>query len=219
MLATNSAKAFTSYMFEKMRKTVLVDMDDVITDLSTRVEERIVEIHPDLKIIRDRERFYFYEVYPEYQDELESIVREPGFYKSLKLVEGALEGWEKIIKLGYEPRICSAPISNNDTCVPEKMIWLENFIEPFFGDGAKLEAIFDKNKYLHDGIALIDDKPIIKNSELANWQRIIFNRSYNQNIDGPRLYGWNDENLGNLLQQAQERYDERNRNLGRIALI
>jgi len=203
-------------MPEMLNKTVLVDMDDVLTDHGKKFEKILVEMYPEIELDENRSEFYFHNIYPQYADKLKSITRQRGFYTDLELIDGALEGWEKIIKLGYEPRVCSAPASRSEFCIPEKRIWLQNVMGYFFGDGVELDAIFDRDKSRHDGIALIDDKPIVDNSELASWQHIIFDRSYNQGIDGPRLYGWHDENLGNLLEQAQKRYHDRK--LGKTAL-
>ena len=194
-------------MPERKQKTVLVDIAGVLADFDKKAEARIIEMHPSITLIKNRKQFHLYDEYPpEYKESFEKISREQGFYQSLEITEGAIDGLNQIIKLGFEPVICSSPVINSEFCIPEKLTWVETMINPFLINNFEIKVIIDKDKYLYDGIALIDDKPIVNNSHLAKWEHIVFDRSYNKDADKLRLMGWDDDNLSDLLMQAEQRY-------------
>lgn len=118
------------------------------------------------------------------------------------MVDGALEGWQRIIDLGYHPRVCSSPITNHPTCASEKIQWLWRQFVPTFGAYVVREAIITKEKHLYAGVALMDDRPEVRHANKAPWLHILFDRPYNRHSTQPRLLGWHDDNLGTLLEQA-----------------
>lgn len=180
---------------------VLVDMDGVLADFDRRIVELLAPTCPGLHT--DRTDFYFKQAFPRYAAEIGDVTVETGFFSSLPLVAGALEGWERIRRAGFAPRICSAPPAHSLTCVAEKKAWLEEH----FGGDVSDAAIIDSNKWAHHGIALIDDRPMIPRTAEASWQHIVFDASYNRAMtDGPRLTGWTDPNLEGLLDQARIHY-------------
>jgi len=124
----------------------------------------------------------------------------------LQTVDNALKGWQRIIDLGYNPRICSAPIRANPYCLTEKLGWLRRNFVPVFGHYVVEQAIITKEKHLYDGVALIDDRPEVAKSSEASWQHIVFNKPYNQNSKGVRLKGWLDDKLPSLLESATKDY-------------
>lgn len=196
-------------MFKPETPIVLVDMDGVLADFDKEVLQRLQDRHPHIPIVPERANFYVADDYPEHAALVRAISNEEGFFDSLPMVDGALDGWQRIIDLGYMPRICSSPIRTNPYSAPEKLGWLERHFAPVFGHWVVDQAIITRNKHKFEGIALIDDRPKLKGSDQAVWQHIIFDRPYNQNSPEPRLLGWDDPNLAHVLKAAQERPTER----------
>jgi 5'-nucleotidase len=188
--------------------TILVDMDDVLADFSIAVLNRIQSDYPHITTVLDRPNFYIEDDYDkEHRATITAISEEPGFFASLPLIDNALTGWQRIVDLGYSPQICSSPLSRNPTCTTEKLEWLEKHFVPHFGKLVVESAIIVKDKYLVDGVALIDDRPDIENSMSATWQHIIFDRTYNrQTSHDLRLYDWLDPKLPELLATAHDLY-------------
>jgi 5'-nucleotidase len=186
---------------------VLVDMDGVLADFDAEVLARLAAHHPHVPRAT-RQNFYIAEDYPEHTALLRQISSEPGFFAALPLVDGALEGWQRIVDLGYHPRVCTSPLRRNRHCEAEKLGWLEKHFAPVHGEAVAREAIVTRDKHLCDGIALIDDRPEIRHSATAPWQHIVFDRPYNQDGDHagdrPRLRGWHDDTLGALLDAARD---------------
>lgn len=175
-------------------------MDDVLADFAGATESFLREHHPDIHII-PRSRFYLDKDYPEgvERDIIHNLHVSQHFFRDLPEISGATIGWQRIIDLGYEPRICSSPLLRNPWCEVEKLDWIEQHL----GSHARETAIITLDKALAVGTALIDDRPVIKNADKAIWKHITFNQSYNTDIETPlRLDGWNDENLAAILERT-----------------
>ncbi|HEX3568826.1 MAG TPA: hypothetical protein VHT70_04085 [Candidatus Saccharimonadales bacterium] len=185
--------------------TVLVDMDGVLADFDQRILDQLADRHPHIPITATRSNFYVSDDYPEHAELIRAMSDEEGFFRSLPIVDGALDGWQRILEGDYRPRICSSPISTNPYSKAEKLGWLEEHLAPVFGNWVVEQAIITKNKEEYDGIALLDDRPELRNADKAPWQHIIFDRPYNQASRQPRLYGWKDKNLLHLLKAAEIR--------------
>lgn len=179
---------------------VLIDMDGVLADFDGATIAHLQS--PGVNIpTRPRKNFYYRDDYDDrdHINTINTLHTSQYFFRNLPLVEGALEGWRRVEELGYQPRICSSPLHSNEWCVEEKLAW----IEQHFGEAVMRDAIIDSNKELYDGIALIDDRPILKNTAQATWQHIVFDTSYNQDTPTTlRLQGWDDPNLPELLARC-----------------
>ncbi|HET8689992.1 MAG TPA: hypothetical protein VFL81_00975 [Candidatus Saccharimonadales bacterium] len=188
----------------EMRPTVLVDMDGVLADFDGATEEFLRINHPEIAIVK-RANFYFRDDYPEEAARaiLNNLHASQYFFENLPPMPGAALGWHRLIELGYNPQICTSPLHTNEWCREEKLNWLERNL----GKTAAKSALITSDKDACDGIALIDDRPDIKDSDQASWQHVVFDRSYNRHIDTPfRLHGWFDKNLGRILQECAEQY-------------
>jgi 5'-nucleotidase len=183
--------------------TVLVDMDGVLADFDAAILKRVAADLPHITPLPTRRNFYIADDYPEHSILIREMSRQPGFFASLPVVHGALEGWRRIIDLGYRPRVCTAPMRSNPACRTEKLAWLTKHFEPDFGPSVARQAIVTKEKHLCAGTALIDDRPEVRRSGEAIWQHIVFDRPYNQGGHRLRLHGWEDELLEELLKTAE----------------
>lgn len=191
-------------MIETVRPIVLVDMDNVLADFDSELIKRLLKRYPNAELSKKRQHFYLEHDYPEYANCVPDIYREPGFFRSLPLARHAIVGWQRLLDLGYQPQICTAAEEDSFDIITEKADWLLEHFVPKFGRYVLDTMIASRDKYLHSGIALIDDNPNIHNTELASWQHIIFDHPYNEGLAGPRLHGWNDDNLPNLLNDAMK---------------
>lgn len=181
-------------------------MDGVLADFDAELTARIKIRYPHIPLLSTQQNFYFSQDYPEYETDIRNISDEQGFFESLPPIDHAIEGWQRLIDLGYHPRICSSPKRTNPYSKSEKLTWLTQHMAPVFGDAIVHEAIITKDKHLCDGIVLIDDRPAVRSTDIAPWQHIIFDRPFNQNVTLPRLNGWRDENLATLLNNARIAY-------------
>lgn len=77
---------------------ILIDMDDTIADFGASP------------------------VFGEFIDD--SKMYEPGFFRDLKPVDGALVAVRKLAKLGFEIQICTQPVAQSPHCYAEKTQWI-----------------------------------------------------------------------------------------------
>ena len=187
------------------RPIVLVDMDGVLADFDAGIESQLAADILAAAPFSNRTSFYIRDTYPEHQEAIEAIHNAEGFFRNLPLIEGAIDGWQSLLDLGYEPRICSSPLLSSVDCEGEKLAWLEEHFVPHFGPSVVENALITRDKFSCDGIALIDDKPDIKRMDEASWQHIVFDHPYNQKTTSTlRLHGWHDPNLKQLLEAAKK---------------
>lgn len=187
-------------------RDVLVDMDGVLADFDGAVMGRLAS-----SVVRvPRNNFYFEDDYPDHVDHVKDIINHPDFFFDLGVIDGALEGWQRIRDQGFNPRICSAPLYSNVLCVEGKRSWLRKHLVPEFGRRVLDDAILDTRKYRHYGVVLIDDKPDVDtNNGQAEWEQVVFDQIYNK--DSPprhRLYGWRDPELENILESVYRETQE-----------
>ena len=188
------------------RPVVLVDMDGVIADFDGEVTRKLRARISDFSAPDPSTHFYYTKRLsdPQHITVSREIQAAKGFFRGLQPIEGALDGWRQLEEMGYRPRICSSPLSSNLWCTAEKLEWLKEHL----GSAVADTAIIDKDKSKHDGIALIDDRPIVDKAESASWQHVMFAQPYNQHIEtNYRLNGWNDPKLATLMARCVENYE------------
>lgn len=185
------------------KETVLVDMDGVLADFDGFIFDRLPS--GIIKVVR--KDFYITGDYPEHHDLIYEIAGHETFFHDLPVMENALEGWQRLVDLGYDPRICSAPMAHNKQSVEGKREWLRRHLAPVFGKQVVERAYIDTAKYKYEGLVLIDDRPVIDTNEgQATWQHVVFDHEYNQESNAElRLHGWLDPNLEETLEEAKRR--------------
>ncbi|MBR7830634.1 hypothetical protein KDK95_30310 [Actinospica sp. MGRD01-02] len=183
-------------------RVVLVDMDGVLADFDRAVYETLMPTCPDIRLPTTSHRIRVQN--PQYDAEIREVTSAPGFFRDLMPIRGALEGWQRLVDLGYHPRICSSPLVWHEACEQEKRAWLTQHLGP----EAAAEAHIVQNKCECPGLALIDDIPELTCGP-APWPHIVFDHPYNRGSASPhRLHGWQDPNLGRILGKLISAEDE-----------
>lgn len=200
-------------------KTVLVDMDGVLFDFDEGVEQQLRTAYPEIYASRYTDRpadFYTANNYPErFHDQIWAISNASGFIATLPLIDGALDGWQRILDADLHPRICSTllPKEFAPHCEEEKIAALEEHFVPRFGSWVVESALFTPHKHWAIASVLIDDKnPPIRDSETATWGQLVFDQPYNRTPEAEgytRLDGWRDPDLiDKIYATKQQRIDD-----------
>lgn len=169
---------------------ILIDMDGVLSDFDGEFLARWRGRYPDKFYVPLAERSTFY-VKEQYPDELKplvtEIVREPGFIRDMKPIDGGKEALTEMESMGHEVFICSSPLSAYKNCVLEKFEWVDRVLGPSWVK----RIILTKDKTLIKADCIIDDKPEITGVELTpSWEHILYDCPYNREVDRKRLT-WN----------------------------
>lgn len=173
-------------------RTVLVDMDNTIVDWDAEFIRRYAsgrDLQEVEKIVRSRAKFEIEENFPESaRAEVLETVASPGFYESLQPLPGAVEALQALVAEGVDVKLVTAPHPTcPGTCAMEKY----TSVERIFGASFQERLIITRDKTQVQGDILIDDKPHISGSKPRPWKHVIFNQSYNQDVQGKdRLSSW-----------------------------
>lgn len=169
---------------------VLVDMDGVLADLEGQFWTIWAQTHPDApqRAQRARSHFYLEDQLPErHVHDVRTIVNSPGFFRDLPEIDGAADALNEMLDLGWDVRVCTAPLLTNPTCTSDKLAWLDKHL----GAGWSERAIIAKDKSVVRGDLLVDDKPLVATTLSPTWRHVVFDAPYNQHATSPlRLTGW-----------------------------
>lgn len=185
------------------RPLVLFDMDGVLYDYNARVEQLLQEAF-GYQITVDTAKAMYIEdclVDPHEIEVAKSIQHAKGMFGSLALEGGALFAWSSIAEAGHNTQICSAPLRNNPWCIKEK----RSSLARDFGCRVADEAIIDRDKFRHPGAVIIEDNSAPLHYDKATWRLVLFDRPYNQDVSGPRIFTWHDPNLLATLEHVIKR--------------
>lgn len=131
--------------------TVYVDMDDVLCDYSAKIREKKAQSLAT--------------PYPQ---------SEPGFFRSLEPLEGALTAIEQLrSRKDIDLYILTAPSTKNPLSYSEKRLWIEDK----FGYEMTPKLIICSNKGLLKGDVLIDDHSCGRGQEHFEGKLIHFGQS------------------------------------------
>lgn len=168
-------------------KSILVDLDMVITDFHGGFQEVWKREYPDRQIIPVEERtsFYLIKDYDSiYEADIERIINAEGFLLNLKPLPGALDGFKELIAKYANVRVCTTSLKNPFS-PGEKWQWVYKNL----GKKCAEEMIICNDKTLIKADYLIDDRPSITGAVAPEWKHVIFHQSYNHGIEGPR-FSW-----------------------------
>ncbi|MGF7228544.1 MAG: 5' nucleotidase, NT5C type [Candidatus Saccharibacteria bacterium] len=198
------------HTFDTDLPRALVDMDGVLADFDAQVHQLVRENYPDIQPLEPMPEppdFYSANNYPkQHYRVVRDLSNQKGFFASLPVIDGAIDGWRQLLHEGFQPQICSSPIGSNPYSEQEKLDWLDQHLVPFFGAWVVETAIITKEKHAFPGAVLIDDRPEIPHADLASWEHVVFDQPCNRGITRKhfRVRGWGDPSLGTILRQAAQ---------------
>lgn len=166
---------------------VLIDMDGVIADFDKEFLQRWRKRYPEKPYISLNERNTFY-VKDQYPDDLKPLVveilLEPGFFREMIPVPGAIDALIEMQKMDLEVFICSSPLSSYKNSTLEKYEWVEINL----GYEWVKRVILTKDKTIVTADILIDDKPAITGvANPPSWEHILYDRPYNRKANKRRI--------------------------------
>lgn len=186
-------------------KRILVDMDGVIANWGARWDEELDAVGDAARNIprhADQSSFDLNDGRTDGEKAIiASIMKTPGFYRSLEPIEGARLALKQMVKLGHDVRIVTSPWNSNPTCASDKLNWVADHYGPQWAQ----RVIITTDKTLVRGDILIDDKPVITGelpeygtyqeqaADTRSWEHILFDQPYNQHITHRRrILNWVD---------------------------
>jgi 5'-nucleotidase len=178
---------------------ILVDQDGPLANFEGGFLKNWQNLFPKEFFIplEERTTFYMREQYPTHLTEkVDAIYSSPGFFRNLEPTKGAIEAIKELVKLGYDVRICTSPLSRYEHCVLEKFEWVEKHL----GRQFTKRIILTKDKTMVRGDLLIDDKPEITGVFNPTWEHIVFDYPYNKHIKGKRRLNW--DNWEKIIKQC-----------------
>jgi 5'-nucleotidase len=188
----------------KYNPVILVDMDGVIADFERGCLNKWKELYPNSPFI-DIEKRTMHGIAEEYaliddsfKGMMDSIMKSPGFFENLPLIENAEKILDNLESEGYTVFICTSPLRETDN-----LIGKYNWVEKHFGTKWKNRIIMTRDKTLIHGDILIDDKPKITGVIEPSFTHILFDQPYNRNENKPRITQWKDwkEVIENVLSK------------------
>ena len=154
------------------KKTIAIDMDDVLADALGRRLERYNADYGTVLTPKDVEGKRIYDILPaERHDRLRSYLKEPGFFGNLEVVDGAIEVVHELMST-YDVYIATAAMEVPNS-FSEKYVWLLRhfpFLDP-------LNFIFCGHKHMIAADYLIDDTP--SHFETFTGEGIVFTSAKN----------------------------------------
>lgn len=170
-----------------MRLTLLVDLDGVLADFEKRRYDvlrarGLPALHPV-----DVHDFYGTASYEARfgaaaRRAARAVTVEPGFFRSMEPVPGALEGVRVLVRMGHDVRICSKPLDEHPACTEEKRAWVREHLGPEW----EAQALIVKVKSRYPAHALIDDRPDLRSYTEARgeppipWRHVLFRQPWNR---------------------------------------
>lgn len=167
---------------------ILVDMDDTIEQLLKAWIRAINERYGRNAVYEDFKTWDVSAPYPGLtRDQVYDIILEPGFWKTVEPIPGAVEGMKALLDDGHEIYIVTATAYQS---VAEKMT---DLLFKYFPYLTWHQVIITHNKQLIRGDVLIDDG--IHNLEGGDFVKILMtaphNRSYDAEANGMiRVHSW-----------------------------
>lgn len=181
----------------------LIDMDGVLADFDARLVAELEDAgYPNVdEWVTHRPYFEFGPV-----DDIlvRTVMKQPGFFRSLAPVVHAIEALREMVAEGHEVFLVTSPLSNSDHCIPEKIEWVKRHL----GEDWLRRLVITKDKTIVRGDLLVEDNPEPNGVDARPaWNLVMFDRSYNRRCAHPalvgRLHSW--RNWRDLLDMKKHR--------------
>lgn len=173
-----------------MTKLILVDQDGVLADFEGRFEQLWQERYPgEFFVTREQRRGWTLDMqYPEHlQGKIWDIFHEPGYFRALKPMPGAIEAMHAMVELGFDVHICTAPMKKHLTCAQEKIEWIAEHLGPAWVE----RTIIARDKTRVHGDILIDDRPDVHGVVTQPaWKHLLFDCHHNRHLEDRDRVHW-----------------------------
>jgi 5'-nucleotidase len=157
---------------------ILVDMDDTVTQFTGRALALLAARHPNLVLpAADATTFPLADSFePEQRCLVTALFKEPGYFREMEPIAGAVDALRAMVDAGYNVRLCTAPLAASPACCAEKAEWVIRHLGPSWID----RLVLTRDKTLVRGDVLIDDAPKAKGDALApSWTHVYFSQPHN----------------------------------------
>lgn len=165
-------------------------MDEVLADFEGRLRQLWQQKYPSIDLFENGVRDTFYigadDIGGEHRAQVKQIIATEGFFASLDPLDGAREALLALRDLGHQVYILTSPGVSYPFAAGEKHYW----VSKHYGKEMLERLIITPAKHLVRGDLLIDDRPILPFEEEAEWEHVLFDRSYNKSIEGKRRLDW-----------------------------
>ncbi len=168
---------------------ILIDQDGVLADFDEGFRRAWRECHVDHPpVAREQRRsFRVLDDYPaERRADVEALYARSGFFGGLDPIDGAIDAVREMLAIGFDVRICTAPIDEYQHCVVEKYQWVEHHL----GRAFTRRMILTKDKTLVAGDWLIDDNPHVKGVRQPAWRHAVLDAPYNRESSADARIDW-----------------------------
>lgn len=160
---------------------VLVDMDNTVAHLDRVLERRWMQRFPHIPMPNFSviNRMKVQDVLTNAWDveQIRALMFEPGFFRSLRMIDGARRAIDEMRKQGLHVFFCTAPmLGRSCPCASEKLDWLRDH----FGAWAAERCIITSDKTPMYGAVLIDDNPDIQGVMTPSWKQVYFHQPCNR---------------------------------------
>lgn len=180
---------------------VLIDIDEVIADFEGQLRKVWNKKFPHTTLFKNGVRSDFYigsdSSYAN-SEIIGDIIGQPGFFKDLAPIRGAKQAIIDIASAGNEVFLVSSPGISYPNVASEKIEW----VNKYYGQQMLSRIILTPSKHLVRGDILIDDKPYIDHEDIAEWEHVLYDKSYNKTVSDKRRITWDNwrEELPELLK-------------------
>lgn len=183
---------------EKSPYVVNIDIDNCLADYTGALKQFMMNVNPNLREDNFPEPVSYsfvnsgwpFESMDEFIDTHNQAVRE-GIFRAIRPIKGGAEAINKLRSEGVYVRI----VTHRIFCNKDKMISVIDTVAWLNSHGIEFDAIcFEGSKADISSDGFIDDSP--GNVESIRERRssycFVFDQPYNRNLEGPRVYNWDD---------------------------
>lgn len=165
-----------------MKKTILIDLDCILVDFYPKClkiyNEKYKPSYYSDVVIEDIKCFDLIKN-KKINGHIYKVIEEPGFFKDLPPIDGAIEAYNKMKKAGHEIIICSKPSRSAESWT-DKIYWIKNNLKIKSNKNIILTGA--KNRIIGD--VLIDDGPKNQSEWLeTNPKGIVVQINWPYNLD------------------------------------
>jgi 5'-nucleotidase len=166
---------------------ILIDMDGVLADFVTGFKAAWANHGlPDYFGRWEQWDLTHYIPVQEHKDMVDVVMCQPGLFRGLPVMPGAVDAVLGLMAEGHQVWICSTPVANSPCCMDEKLAWLKEH----FGAAVAKRAILTQDKTIVRGEILVDDRPDIHGALAPSWEHVVYDQPYNREVTDKRRMTW-----------------------------